>query len=147
MAVKDAKNDIKKVKGGANFVLTLLIIVIILIPLYIWTGYQHGYEITASRRREKVLSWIRKIGFGIAGFFFGAGLVFKFFPDETPRQKRERKGFSNETGTKGTNLLFKGLLMLAGAIVLAFVSIFIMLVEVIAGVKSKIRNAKTASKA
>ena len=146
-AVKDAKSDIKGVKSGANFVLALLIIVIILIPLYIWTGDQHGYEMTASRRREKVLSWVRKIGFGIAGLFFGAGLVFKFFPDETPRQKRERKGFSNETGTKGTNLLFKGLLMLAGAIVLAFVSIFIMLVEVIAGVKSKIRNAKTTSKA
>ncbi len=147
MAVKDAKNDIKKVKGGANFVLTLLIIVIILIPLYIWTGYQHGYEITASRRREKVLSWIRKIGFGIAGFFFGAGLVFKFFPDETPRERRERKGFSNDTGRIGTNLLFKGLLMLAGAIILAFVSIFIMLVEVIAGLKHKLRNAKSTSNA
>ena len=144
-AVKDAKSDIKSVKSGANFVLALLIIVLILIPLYIWTGYPHGYEITASRTREKVLTWVRKIGFGLAGLFFGAGLVFKFFPDETPRQRRERSGFSNDTGTKGTNLLFKGLLMLAGAIILAFVSIFIMLVEVIAGLKSKIRTAKTPS--
>jgi hypothetical protein len=37
--------------------------------------------------------------------------------------------------------------MLAGAIILAFVSIFIMLVEVIAGLKHKLRNIKTVSKA
>jgi hypothetical protein len=37
--------------------------------------------------------------------------------------------------------------MLAGAIILAFVSIFIMLVEVIAGLKHKLRNAKSTSNA
>ncbi|MCR5013236.1 MAG: DUF4064 domain-containing protein [Bacteroidales bacterium] len=140
-AVKDAKSDIKGVKSGANFILALLIIVLVLIPLYIWTGYQRGYEITASRTREKILSWVRKIGFSVAGIFFGAGLVFKFFPDETPRERSQRKGFSNDTGKTGTNLLFKGLLMLVGAIILAFVSIFIMLVETIAGLKIRLRDS------
>ena len=141
-AMKDAKDDIKGVKGGANFVLFLLIVVIVLIPLYIWTGYPMGYEINASRTREKILTWVRKVGFGIAGFFFGAGLVYKFFSDDYSKSSsyNRNQGFSNDTGTKGANLVFKGILMLIGAVILAFVSIFIMLIEVIAGVKSKIRN-------
>ena len=147
----DAKSDALKMtnvgvdnaQGKANRILTLLIIVIALIPLYIWTGYNYGYDITASRKRQKFLAWVRKVGFALAGFFFGAGLVFKFFND-TYVDSYGRRYKDDSTGTQGSNLFFKGLLMLVGAIILAFVSILIMLVEVIAGLGNKLRTSKSA---
>ena len=150
----DAKNDALKwtnvgvdnAKGKANRILILLIIVIVLIPLYIWTGYNYGYDITASRKRQKFLTWVRKVGFALAGFFFGAGLVFKFFND-TYVDSNGRRYRDDSTGTQGTNLFFKGLLMLVGAIILAFVSIFIMLVEVVAGLRNKLGTKGTVKEA
>ena len=150
----DAKNDALKwtnvgvdnAKGKANRILILLIIVIVLIPLYIWTGYNYGYDITASRKRQKFLTWVRKVGFALAGFFFGAGLVFKFFND-TYVDSNGRRYRDDSTGTQGTNLFFKGLLMLVGAIIFAFVSIIIMLVEVVAGLKNKLGAKGTVKEA
>ena len=60
----------------------MMLLVLALIGLYIWTGYPYGYELTRTRTRDKILSWIRKAGFWLAGICFGTGLAAKLFADD-----------------------------------------------------------------
>lgn len=119
-----------------NFMIYLLI----LIPLYIFTGYPHGYTLTKSRRRKGCLTAFRKIGFGLATFFFGAGLAMSFLPDDIVKYRYSDGHTETRTEGNAGNLLImfiKFLLIIIGAFLFAFVSSFIMTIETVLGL---IRN-------
>lgn len=134
-----------KKEGRAKRMVVYMIIVALMIPLYIWTGYAYGYEITRSRRRNKILDWVRKVGFGLAGIFFAGGLAAKLLPDKDVDYvyRNADGGFVRSERVKEFDhgniwiMGWKVILMVAGIFIFAFVSIFIMLVEVIAGLKNK----------
>lgn len=117
-----------------NFMLYLFI----LIPLYIITGYPRGYTLTRSRSRTGCLTAFRKVGFGLASFFFGTGLAMSFLPDDIVKY-RYSDGHTetrNEGNVGNFLILFmKFGLMIVGAFLFAFVASFIMTIETILGLK------------
>lgn len=137
-----------KKEAGARRIIVYMIIVALMIPLYIWTGYAYGYEINRSRRRNKILGWVRKIGFGLASIFFAGGLAARLLPDDNVNYVyRNADGGSmyteHRTEFNYGNIWIIGwkiILMVAGIFIFAFVSIFIMFVEVIAGLLNKLRT-------
>ncbi len=113
-----------------------MIYLFILIPLYIITGYPRGYTLTASRRRTGCLTAFRKIGFGLASFFFGVGVAMSFLPDDVV--KYHYSDGHTETRTEGNVgnfliLFMKFGLMIVGAFLFAFVASFIMTIETVLG--------------
>lgn len=115
-----------------NFMLYLFF----LIPLYIITGYPRGYTLTASRRRTGCLTAFRKVGFGLASFFFGVGVAMSFLPDDVVKY-RYSDGHT-ETRTEGNAgnfiiMFMKFGLMIVGAFLFAFVASFIMTIETALG--------------
>ena len=113
-----------------------MIYLLILIPLYIITGYPHGYTITRHTRRTGCLNIFRKVGFAIASFCFGAGLAMSLLPDY--KVKTYYSDGSTRTHTEGNVLNFLILflkfgLMIIGAFIFCFVSSIVMTVETISG--------------
>lgn len=154
--VKNVEKDITAKKAaGAKRIIVYMIIVALMIPLYIWTGYAYGYEINRSRRRNKILGWVRKIGFGLAGLFFAGGLAARLLPDDNVNYVyRNADGGTLYTEHRQEfnygNIWIMGwkvILMVAGIFIFAFVSIFIMLVEVVAGLRNKLGAKGTVKEA
>ncbi|MBO7068258.1 MAG: hypothetical protein J6W52_06215 [Bacteroidaceae bacterium] len=135
-----AKGDLtKSVERQVSWGKTLqgyMIYLLILIPLYIITGYPHGYTITRHTRRTGCLNIFRKVGFAIASFCFGAGLALSLLPDY--QVKTYYSNGSTSTHTEGNSLniaiiAMKIGLMIVGAFIFCFVASTVMTIETISG--------------
>lgn len=151
MAIDDCKNAVKNSKSTSGTYLGFCIFLAILIALYIWTGYAYGYEMTRTRTRDKILGWVRKAGFWLAGIFFGAGLAMQLFaPDYIVKTTYANGSTSthreSDIGGTAINAIFKIGLMVIGIFIFIFISLFIMLVETIGGLKNKIRTLTDTKK-
>lgn len=148
MAKKQAEGWSKGSTKDTYFFLVNMILLIILIVLYIWTGYSYGYDLTRHRTRNKVLGWVRKTGFWLAGLCFGTGLAMQLFaPDRQVEYiyssgRRETRSEADVAGTS-MNIVFKIGLMFIGAAIFIFVSTVLMFIETVAGVAGKIRSARS----
>ena len=153
VAIEDVKGDISDARSGSSSLLVFALLCAVLIGLYIWTGYPYGYQLTKSRTRDKILSWVRKIGFGIAGALFGAGLAAKLFADDYIVKTTYSDGSTSthregDIGGTAINAIFKIGLMAVGVIIFVFISGLIMFIETWGGVRNKIAEfkAKKAAK-
>ena len=152
LAIDDCKASVKNSKSTSGTYLGFIIFLAILIALYIWTGYAYGYEMTRTRTRDKILGWVRKAGFWLAGIFFGAGLAMQLFaPDYIVKTTYANGSTSthreSDIGGTAINAIFKIGMMAVGIFIFIFISIFIMLVETIGGLKNKIRTLAGNKKA
>lgn len=137
MAMSDATSSVKYSEGEGNSLKNYMIFLFILIPLYIITGYPHGYTITNHRRRSGCLNIFRKVGFAIAAFCFGTGLAMSLLPDYKVETRYSDGSTSTHTEANSMNFLvlfMKFGLMIVGAFVFSFVSSFIMTVETAYGI-------------
>ena len=122
-----------------------IIALAVLIALYIWTGYPYGYELTRTRTRDKILGWVRKVSFWLAGVFFGSGLLMQLFaPDNIVEYvygngRRETRREADIAGT-ASNAFIKIIFMAIGLFIFCFVSILLMLIETIGGLRSTIAS-------
>ena len=137
-------NDrVESANSSAGSKVGFIIFLIVLIALYIWTGYPNGYELTRTRTRDKILGWVRKVSFWLAGVFFGTGLLMQLFaPDNLVEYvynngRRETRREADVAGT-ASNVMIKFILMAIGLFIFCFISIFLMLVETIGGLRSTI---------
>jgi len=127
-------------QGFGNRLRNFMIYLLILIPLYIISGYPRGYTITRHRRMSGCLTSFRKIGFSIATFFFGTGLMMNLLPDDVVKYRYSDGHSETHTESNAGNfivLFLKFGLMIIGAFIFCFVSAFIMTIETIFGL---IRN-------
>ena len=62
-----------------------MVFLLVLIPLYIITGYPHGYTITRRNQRPGCLNIFRKVGTAVAMFCLGAGVASTLLPDYVGR--------------------------------------------------------------
>ena len=136
MAKTDLANHVNSEESHGKTLRNYMIYLLILIPLYIITGYPHGYTITRHTRRTGCLNIFRKVGFAIASFCFGAGLAMSLLPDY--KVKTYYSDGSTRTHTEGNVLNFLILflkfgLMIIGAFIFCFVSSIVMTVETISG--------------
>ncbi len=137
-------NDrVESANSSAGTKVGFIIFLVVLIALYIWTGYPYGYELTRTRTRDKILGWVRKVSFWLAGLFFGSGLMMQLFaPDNLVEYvynngRRETRREADIAGT-ASNAIIKIILMGIGLFIFCFISIFLMLIETIGGLRSTI---------
>jgi hypothetical protein len=132
MAKADLARRVDSEVSHGNTLRNYMIYLLILIPLYIITGYPHGYSITRHRRRSGCMNIFQKIGFGIASFCFGTGLAMSLLPDYKVKTTYTDGSTSTHTESDPGNIIIIVLkvgLMIAGAFIFCFVSSVIMTVE------------------
>jgi len=129
----------KRVEGEVSHGNTLrnyMIYLVILIPLYIITGYPHGYSITRHQRRSGCLNIFRKVGFGLASFCFGAGVAMALLPNYQVKTTYSDGHSETHTEANWFNLVILALkfgLMIVGAFIFCFVASVIMTIETFYG--------------
>lgn len=136
MAVQDFKQTTERRESDHGSNQFYLYYLILLIPLYIITGYPRGYTITRHRMQAGCLNGFRKVGFGIAAFCFGAGVAMALLPDyivETTYSSGRKETTREGNVLNGPIIALKFMLMIAGAIIFIFVSAMIMTIETVLG--------------
>ena len=142
-ALDGAKSVLSSDRFMRNLCIFNFILVLILIGLYIWTGNPYGYEISKARTRNKILGWIRKIGFWFVGITLGAGIVQKLFADDIVWLYSDGHT-ETETDLAGTsmNIILKLGLIAVGLVAFIVLSGFLMLIETAFGIPVKLREIK-----
>ncbi len=145
-ALEVAGSSLEYRKGKSNKTFFWMIFMIVMIPLYILTGYQRGYSLAAHQRRHDFLDKVQDIGFIIASFFFGTGLALSFLPDYIVETRWSNGRREQHTETNPGNILMfalKGGLMIVGVFIFSFFSIFLITIHVVYGVLGYIRERKS----
>lgn len=142
-ALAQAKASVESRESSRRTTLAWLAFLIVVIPLYIITGYPRGYVLTRHKKQDKILSFVRKVGFTIAAFFFGAGVAMALLPDMVV-ERRYASGRTERT-TEGNmaNIIVLGIkaaLIVVGVVIFSFVSVLIISVETCSRLVDVIRD-------
>ena len=138
MALKDTQGLVDDINDSASTKTGWMIYLIILIPLYIISGYPRGYVISAHRRQHGFMRTLQKIGFAVASFFFGSGLLMSLLPDSIVEYHYTSGRVETRNEGNPVNIVILGIkfgLMIAGVLIFCFVSVLIMTIETISGLK------------
>lgn len=138
MALKDTQGLVDDINDSASTKVGWMIYLIILIPLYIISGYPRGYVISAHRRQHGFMRTLQKIGFAVASFFFGSGLLMSLLPDSIVEYHYTSGRVETRNEGNPVNIVILGIkfgLMVAGVLIFCFVSVLIMTIETISGLK------------
>jgi hypothetical protein len=136
MAISDMDKHVGSQESWGNTLYGYMIFLLVLIPLYIITGYPHGYTITRHRRRSGCLNIFRKVGFGLASFCFGTGVAMNLLPDYVEKTTYSDGTTRTEKKSDIGNIfiiVLKVGLMIVGAFIFCFVASLIMMIETIVG--------------
>lgn len=149
MALKDTQGLVDDINDSASTKTGWMIYLIILIPLYIISGYPQGYVISAHRRQHGFMRTLQKIGFAVASFFFGSGLLMSLLPDSIVEYHYTSGRVETRNETNPANFVILGIkfgLMVAGVLIFCFVSVLIMTIETISGLKRNFNRAAMLNK-
>jgi hypothetical protein len=136
MAQQDLARRVESEESHGNTLYAYMVYLLILIPLYIITGYPYGYSITRHRRRSGCMNIFRKVGFGIASFCFGTGLAMSLLPDDIVKTTYSDGHTETRNDSNPANLVILALkfgLMIVGAFIFCFVASVIMTIETFYG--------------
>ena len=149
MALKDTQGLVDDINDSASTKTGWMIYLIILIPLYIISGYPRGYVISAHRRQHGFMRTLQKIGFAVASFFFGSGLLMSLLPDSIVEYHYTSGRVETRHEGNPANIAILGIkfgLMIAGVLIFCFVSVLIMTIETISGLKRNFNWAAMLNK-
>ena len=149
MALKDTQGLVDDINDSASTKTGRMIYLIILIPLYIISGYPRGYVISAHRRQHGFMRTLQKIGFAVASFFFGSGLLMSLLPDSIVEYHYTSGRVETRNEGNPVNIVILGIkfgLMVAGVLIFCFVSVLIMTIETISGLKRNFNWAAMLNK-
>lgn len=149
MALKDTQGLVDDINDSASTKTGWMIFLIILIPLYIISGYPRGYVISAHRRQHGFMRTLQKIGFAVASFFFGSGLLMSLLPDSIVEYHYTSGRVETRNEGNPVNIVILGIkfgLMIAGVLIFCFVSVLIMTIETISGLKRNFNWAAMLNK-
>ena len=149
MALKDTQGLVDDINDSASTKTGWMIYLIILIPLYIISGYPRGYVISAHRRQHGFMRTLQKIGFAVASFFFGSGLLMSLLPDSIVEYHYTSGRVEKRNEGNPVNIVILGIkfgLMVAGVLIFCFVSVLIMTIETISGLKRNFNWAAMLNK-
>lgn len=149
MALKDTQGLVDDINNSASTKTGWMIYLIILIPLYIISGYPRGYVISAHRRQHGFMRTLQKIGFAVASFFFGSGLLMSLLPDSIVEYHYTSGRVETRNEGNPVNIVILGIkfgLMVAGVLIFCFVSVLIMTIETISGLKRNFNWAAMLNK-
>lgn len=140
LALKDTQGAVDSMKSSSNTKRAWMIYLIILIPLYIISGYPRGYILSRHRRQASLMRGLQKWGFRLAAFFFGVGLAMQLLPDDIVKYRYSNGYTETRREVNPANFIYivmKIGLMVVGVFIFCFISVFIMTIETVTGL---IRN-------
>ena len=140
LALKDTQGAVDSMKSSSNTKRAWMIYLIILIPLYIISGYPRGYILSRHRRQASLMRGLQKWGFRLAAFFFGVGLAMQLLPDDIVKYRYSNGYTETRREVNPANFIYivmKIGLMVVGVFIFCFISVFIMTFETVTGL---IRN-------
>ena len=142
-AIARSETSLSSDRFMRNFFIINLLLSLILIGLYIWTGNPYGYEIARARTRNKILGWIQKAGMWFVGITLGAGIAQRIFADDIV-WKYSDGHLETESDVGGTamNIIWKLGLLGVGLIAFIVLSGFLMFVETAFAIPVKVREMK-----
>lgn len=150
MALEETQGTVDHINNSANKKVAWMIYLIILIPLYIITGYPKGYMISCHRRQHGFMEKLRKWGFVVASFFFGAGLLMQLLPDDIVEYQYASGRTETRREENAANmpiLVMKFVLMAIGVLIFCFISVLIMTIETFTGLKRNFKWGEMMAKA
>ena len=140
LALKDTQGAVDSMKSSSNTKRAWMIYLIILIPLYLISGYPRGYILSRHRRQASLMRGLQKWGFRLAAFFFGVGLAMQLLPDDIVKYRYSNGYTETRREVNPANFIYivmKIGLMVVGVFIFCFISVFIMTFETVTGL---IRN-------
>lgn len=142
-AIERSKTSLSSDRFMRNLFIFNLLLTLILIGLYIWTGNPYGYEISKARTRNKILGWIQKIGMWFVGITLGAGIAQQLFADDIV-WKYSDGHTETESDMAGTamNIIWKLGLLAVGLIAFIGLSGLLMFIETAFAIPVKLREIK-----
>lgn len=148
MVLKDREAIVDEASSSATWTWILLAYVILLIPAYIYSSHQYGYNITRHRAEARVLGNIQKISFAVASFFLGSGLAMSLLPDYEERVTYYDGHEETRTTMNPSNvaiLALKGIMIFIGLVIFCIVSVLIMTYVTVMAAKRDHDWSKVAS--
>lgn len=139
IAIKDKKEYLSRSKGSHRKLVIWTIFFILLVPAYIYAERPYGYMISKRRMESKILEWIRKIMFWLAGSFFAGAAALQV--TETVTKWSDGSETRENDGT--AIMAMKFVLLLIAAVIFVFTSVALVLYSTIAGL---IRNYELIQK-
>ncbi|MDL2228153.1 hypothetical protein LJC30_04625 [Odoribacter sp. OttesenSCG-928-L07] len=133
MAENYYRKFLKQAKGSHRKMLVWTILSILLIPLYVIAERPYGYMISKYRTESKILEWIRKILFWLAGSMVGLAAVLPVTETVTTWSDGSKTTDSDSNAA----VFFKLVLLMFAVMLFIFTSVAIMLYATITGL---IRN-------
>lgn len=92
---------------------------------------------------------LQKFGFAVASFFFGSGLLMSLLPDSIVEYHYTSGRVETRNEGNPVNIVILGIkfgLMIAGVLIFCFVSVLIMTIETITGLKRNFNWAAMLNK-
>ena len=145
VALADLDEHVSSQETWHTLLYVYMAFLLVLIPIYIITGYPRGYTITRRNNRRGCLNIFRKVGMAVAMFCLGASVASTLLPDYVVRntdangkstENKEHKWFS------GLLIVLRLILMVVGAVLLCLVASIVMTVESIGGLIDMFRKCK-----
>lgn len=134
LALKDTQGAVDSMKSSSNTKRAWMIYLIVLIPLYIISGYPRGYILSRHRRQASLMRGLQKWGFRLAAFFFGVGLAMQLLPDDIVKYRYSNGYTEARREVNPANFIYivmKIGLMVVGVFIFCFISVFIMTFETV----------------
>ena len=150
LALEDVGGTLKRHESSKSTTTGWIIYLVILIPLYIISGYAYGYMITRHRRQRSIMNTLQKWGYRAAVFFFGTGLAMNLLPDNIVKYQYSNGATSTEREANVMNIIVIALkvgLVVLGVIIFCFTAVFIMTIETITGLMRNFNWAPLINKA
>ncbi len=129
IAEKDYKQQLSSQRKDHRRVLLWMLFFILLIPIYVIAERPYGYTISKYRLESKLLGWIRKAMFWLAGGLFGGAMAMQV-TEYVTTYTDGRKEYSNDGIPVAAA---KIMLIIAAACVFVFTSVALMLYSTIVG--------------
>ena len=145
VALADLDAHVGSQESWGTLLYAYMVFLLVLIPIYIITGYPHGYTITRRKHRPGCLNIFRKVGIAVALFCLGASVASTLLPDYVVRntsadgqttEHKERKWFT------AILLVVRLVLLIVGAVLLCLVASIVMTIESIGGLIDMFRKCK-----
>ena len=145
VALQDLDDQVGSKRLWSVLIYAYMVYLLVLIPIYIITGYPHGYTITRRKHRPGCLNIFRKVGIAVALFCLGASVASTLLPDYVVRntsadgqttEHKERKWFT------AILLVVRLVLLIVGAVLLCLVASIVMTIESIGGLIDMFRKCK-----
>lgn len=137
-AMQEAEQSLKVSESAKGTTTAWMAYLIVLISLYIISGYPRGYLITRHRKQHGLMDKLQRFGYRAATLFFGSGILMNLLPDDIVRFRHSDASTRTGRETRSGNILVLVLklgLVVVGILLFCLTAVLIMTIQTATGLK------------